>query len=254
MITLVSVRACAASMSLLPRTFFKVMRKAFLLLLPFFVTQLFPEDWPRWRGLRGDGTREAPKLSDKWPEDGLQRIWKRSVSPSFSGVSVADGRVFLMDRPDKSKHGETERVLCLNADSGDILWSFSYKAEYGDLDYGKGPRASVTVRSRKAYTLGAVGHAFCLDVETGKKLWFRDLAGEEQARVPTWGFSAAPEPYGERMLYHVGARPTGSVLSLDATTGETRWRTGKEPAGYGPPVSITRGGRSELICWGRITL
>lgn len=226
------------------------MRLAFAFLLPVLAANLWSEDWPRWRGLRGDGTWEAPKLSDKWPEDGLKRIWKRSISPGFSGVSVVDGRVFLMDRPDKKEHGETERVLCLDANSGDILWSFSYKAEYGDLDYGKGPRASVTVRFGKAYSLGAVGHAFCLDVKTGKKLWGRDLAKEEKARVPTWGFSATPEPYGERMLYHVGARPTGSVLALDGITGETRWRTGKEFAGYGPPVPITRGGRRELICWG----
>ena len=232
------------------RIFSEAMRLAFAFLLPVLAANLWSEDWPRWRGLRGDGTWEAPKLSDKWPEDGLKRIWKRSISPGFSGVSVVDGRVFLMDRPDKKEHGETERVLCLDANSGDILWSFSYKAEYGDLDYGKGPRASVTVRFGKAYSLGAVGHAFCLDVKTGKKLWGRDLAKEEKARVPTWGFSATPEPYGERMLYHVGARPTGSVLALDGITGETRWRTGKEFAGYGPPVPITRGGRRELICWG----
>ena len=226
------------------------MRLGFAGLLLVFATNLWAEDWSRWRGPRGDGTWKAPALSEKWPEDGLKRIWKRSVSPGFSGVSVVDGRVFLMDRPDKKEHGETERVLCLDANSGNILWSFSYKAEYGDLDYGKGPRASVTVRSGKAYSLGAVGHAFCLDVKTGKRLWGRDLMKEEKSEIPTWGFSAAPEPYGERMLYHVGARPIGSVLALDSITGETRWRTGKEPAGYGPPVPITRGGRRELICWG----
>ena len=143
------------------------MRLAFAVLFPVFVANLCAEDWPRWRGLRGDGTWQAPKLSEKWPEDGLKRLWKRPASPGFSGVSVADGRVFLMDRPDKKKHGETERVLCLKADTGDILWTFSYKAEYGDLDYGKGPRASVTVRAGKVYGLGAMGHAFCLDAETG---------------------------------------------------------------------------------------
>ncbi len=99
------------------------MRLAFAVLLLVFAANLWAEDWPRWRGLRGDGTWEAPALSDKWSEDGLKRLWKRSVSPGYSGVSVADGRVFLMDRSEKKKHGETERVLCLDADSGDILWS-----------------------------------------------------------------------------------------------------------------------------------
>ena len=226
------------------------MRLGFAGLLLVFAANLWAEDWPRWRGPRGDGTWQAPKLSEKWPEDGLKRLWKRSVSPGFSGVSVAGGRVFLMDRPDKEKHGETERVVCFDADSGETLWTYSYEAEYGDLDYGKGPRASVTVRAGKVYGLGAVGHAFCLDAKTGKQFWVRDLVKEEKARLPTWGFSAAPESYDDLMLYHVGGRPTGSVLALDANTGQTRWRTGKEPAGYGPPVPITRGGRRELICWG----
>ena len=238
------------SICLRPRIFSEVMRLGFAGLLLVFAANLWAEDWSRWRGPRGDGTWHAPKLSEKWPEDGLKRLWKRSVSPGFSGVSVAGGGVFLMDRPDKEKHGERERVVCFDADSGETLWTYSYEAEYGDLDYGKGPRASVTVRAGKVYGLGAVGHAFCLDAKTGKQFWVRDLVKEEKARLPTWGFSAAPESYDDLMLYHVGARPIGSVLALDAITGETRWRTGKEPAGYGPPVPITRGGRRELICWG----
>ena len=37
-----------------------------------------------------------------------------------------------------------------------------------NLDYGKGPRASITV-GNMVYGLGAMGHAFCLDAKTGKK-------------------------------------------------------------------------------------
>ena len=226
------------------------MRLVFIILLLVISFNLWSEDWSRWRGPRGDGTWKAPPISDKWPEGGLKRIWKRSVSPGYSGITIANGRVFLMDRPEKEEHGETEQVLCFDASTGESLWNFSYKAEYGDLGYGKGPRASLTVRFGKVYTLGSVGHAFCLNAETGKELWFRDLVKEERAQVPTWGFSATPEPYGEHMLYHVGARPVGSILALDMASGETRWRTGKESAGYGPPVPIVRGNRSELICWG----
>ena len=123
--------------------------KRVLFCLAFSVGQFssWAEDWPTWRGPRGDGSWQAPKLAKEWPEEGLRRVWKKPVAPGFSGVSVADGKVYLMDRPDKETHGETERVLCLDADSGKELWSFSYEANYGDLDHGTGPRAAVTIHN-----------------------------------------------------------------------------------------------------------
>tara|TARA_B100001123_G_C15313052_1_gene1025157 strand:- start:350 stop:1597 length:1248 start_codon:yes stop_codon:yes gene_type:complete len=208
------------------------------------------EDWPTWRGLRGDGSWKAPKLAAAWPEEGLRRVWKQTISPGYSGVSVAQGKVYLMDRPDKDKHGEKERVLCLDSDTGKELWSFTYAAAYGDLDYGTGPRASVTIHEGKAYGLGAVGHAFCLDAETGKQLWFKDLAKEEKAKRPFWGYAGSPLAHGEWMLYQIGAKPSGCVVAVEAATGKTAWRSGEQSAGYGPPVLIERGGRKEMVCWG----
>ena len=96
---------------------------------------VFAEDWPRWRGPRGDGTwKPSVKLAESWPDEGLRRVWKQRISPGYSGVSVSGGRVFVMDRPDKEKYGEIERVLCLDAKDGRILWNFSYPAEYKGLD------------------------------------------------------------------------------------------------------------------------
>ncbi len=211
---------------------------------------VWAEDWPTWRGIRGDGSWQSPKLAKQWPENGLRRVWKKPVEPGYSGVSVNKGRVFLMDRPDKEKNGEVERVLCLEAETGKVLWTFSYEAVYGDLDYGTGPRAAVTVHKGKVFGLGAVGHAFCLDEKTGKKLWFRDLGNQEKAKRPFWGYAGSPLIYENWVLFQIGARPIGCVVALDPLTGKTVWRSGEELAGYGPPVIIQRDGRKEMICWG----
>lgn len=227
------------------------MRLIFLLVLISLTTSLLGEDWPRWRGPRGDGSWLGPEISKKLPENGLKRVWRAPLNPGYSGVTVKGNRVFTMDRPPVEKSGEKERVLCFNSSDGSVLWEFGYPAEYGDLSYGKGPRASLTIREDRVFGFGAMGHAFCLNAKDGKKVWFRDLRIEENATKPIWGFSGAPEVLDDNVLMHVGARPSGSILALDLDNGRTKWRVGADKkAGYAPPLPISRGGRKELICWG----
>ena len=212
-----------------------------LLSLVFIINSLLGEDWSRWRGPRGDGSWNGPKISRNLPENGLKRIWKSPLNPGYSGITVKENRVYTMDRPPVGKSAETERVLCFNTLDGSILWSFDYLAEYGNLSYGKGPRASLSIHEERVFGIGAMGHAFCLNAKSGKKIWFRDLPSEENATKPIWGFSGAPEVFDGDLLMHIGARPSGSILALDLDTGRTKWRVGSdEKAGYAPPLPISR--------------
>ena len=208
-------------------------------------------DWPRWRGPNGDGLWSGPKISKELPAAGLNRLWKAKVSPGYSGVTVKDGLVYLMDRPISDRGKGVERILCLDAKTGLQVWNFSYPAEYEDMGYGKGPRASVTIIDGRAFSLGARGIALSLDARTGKKIWMRDLVLEENATIPIWGFSSSPEPLGNEILFHVGCQPYGSILSLSQASGETKWKVGKdEKAGYAPPLLINSSGVEQLVCWG----
>ena len=76
-----------------------------------------------------------------------QRIWKQEISGGYSGVTISEGKIYTMDRPDKKN---MERILCLDAKTGNAIWEHSYTASYGGLSYDSGPRASVTIHGRKA--------------------------------------------------------------------------------------------------------
>ena len=89
------------------------MRILVFLSLSAVVSNLLGEDWPRWRGPRGDGTWLGPGISKKLPEKGLKRVWKSPLNPGYSGVTVQGNRVYTMDRPPVEESGEKERVLCL---------------------------------------------------------------------------------------------------------------------------------------------
>jgi outer membrane protein assembly factor BamB len=203
------------------------------------------EDWPRWRGPRGDGTWQAPPLPQTWPPGGPRRLWRVDIGPGYSGIAVAQGRVFTMDRP---RGSDDERIVCFDAATGQLLWEHRYHAPYGDLDYGKGPRSTPTWDRGRLYTLGAVGHLHCLDAATGRVLWSKDLVRQERAVIPQWGLAASPVVEGTSVIVHAGL-PGGCFAALDAATGQWTWRSGDDPAGYSTPIVIEHAGVRQLVGW-----
>jgi outer membrane protein assembly factor BamB len=218
------------------------------------------EDWPRWRGPRGDGSWAAPRLPEKWPAAGLKTLWKQPVGGGYAGVTVADGRVYTLDleapippRPkgkDDGKPDGTERVLCFDAKTGEKLWSHAYPVKYGDLDgYSNGPRTSPTVHDGKVYTLGAVGHLYCFDAKRGAVVWKHDTVAAFQAGVPQWGFAGSPVIDGDNLIVPLGAKDGGCVMAFDRLTGKEKWRSLDDPAGYCTPAVFDTPAGRVLVLW-----
>lgn len=209
------------------------------------------EDWPQWRGPRGDGTWQGPQLPEAWPEGGLPVRWRQTVGGGYAGVIVADNRVYVMDRqpPDEAtSEGEVERLLCFTASTGDPLWDHQYPVTYGNLDYGSGPRAAPTVFDGRVYTLGAMGHFWCLEAATGKPLWSHDLVAEGLAKIPEWGLAASPVIWQNLVIVHPGGEPEACFVAFDRVSGALVWNSGSDPAGYATPIVI--GGQpQQLVCW-----
>lgn len=205
------------------------------------------EDWPQWRGRRGDSTWRNPPLPENWADARLPIVWSTEIAPGYSGIAVVGERLFTMDRP--ATPADHERVVCRDVRTGKPLWEHVYPAIYGKLDYPKGPRATPTVHDGLVYTLGAVGHLFCLEDTSGKVLWSKDLVGEHQARISTWGYSAAPLVDGEQLIVHAGIPGNGCYVSYDRRTGKELWRGGTDSLGYSPPILVEHNGQRQLIGW-----
>ncbi|HLJ09824.1 MAG TPA: PQQ-binding-like beta-propeller repeat protein, partial [Planctomycetaceae bacterium] len=204
------------------------------------------EDWPRWGGPRGDGSWQGPKLPAVWSQDKLPVAWRQPIGGGFGGVSVSDGRAFVMDRQHEPR--EVERVLCFDAASGKPIWSHEYPVTYGKLDYGNGPRVTPTVFGGRVYTLGAVGHVRCLDAISGDCCWEKDCVAEFGAKLPTWGLAASPVVWEDRVIVHAGAA-NGSLMAFDRTDGKEIWRSSSDPAGYATPIIVESASGPQLIAW-----
>ena len=224
------------------------MRVAILL---FAAPLMFAADWPQWRGEGRLGVWTESGILDKFPPDGPKRVWARPISNGYAGPSVADGRVFVTDyRPTEGRKG-VERALCLNEETGDLIWETEWEVDYAGLAYPLGPRATPTVDGDRVYFLGSMGDLFCLRAEDGRQVWHTNYQTDYSAELPTWGFVGAPLVDGERLIALVGGSPDSKVVAFDKMTGEEIWRaieSTSEP-GYDPPVIFEAGGVRQLIVW-----
>ena len=209
-------------------------------------------DWPQWRGEGRRGVWSETGILEKFPSSGLAISWRMPIGAGYSGPAVSNGRVFVTEfvSEQEGRRG-VERAVCLDEQTGKVLWKHEWPADYAGLQYDVGPRATPTVDGERVYVLGALGHLFCLNALTGEVLWKKDYREDYNAQLPTWGMVGAPLVDGSQLICLVGGDPDAKVVSFDKMTGKELWRAlsaDVEP-GYNPPVILEAGGARQLIIW-----
>jgi outer membrane protein assembly factor BamB len=222
-----------------------------MILATMMVSLLFAtaraDDWPQWRGASRDGQWTETGLIESFASKEPAPLWRAPIGPGYNGPVVADGRVFVMDRVTEPE--ESERIHCLDAETGKPVWSYRYACDYRNVGYPAGPRAAMLINEGRAYSLGTMGNLFCFDAATGKVLWQKDLQQEYKLRIPTWGIAAAPLVEGDKLIVLVGGRDGAGVIAFDKVTGKQRWKALDDPAGYSAPITIDHGGKRVIVCW-----
>jgi outer membrane protein assembly factor BamB len=219
-----------------------------ILVTASLISALLADDWPQWRGINRDAVLHEQGSVKEFPNGVMPRRWSVPIGSGYSGPTVALGRVYVTDLDPDESSTQVERVLCFNAEDGEMIWSHSYPAPYS-VGYTAGPRASVTVHDGKAISVGAMGHLKCLDAEDGKVLWEHDLDREYDIEMPNWGITSAPLVYQDLVIQIVGGSDNACVVAFDLATGRERWRALDERAGYSAPILIRQGDRDVVVCW-----
>lgn len=214
------------------------------------------DDYPQWLGPKRDGVFREKGIMSAWPKDGPKVLWKVPCGGGYSGVAVADGKVFLTDRVlksgtpspknpfDRAALPGLERVRCLDEQTGAEIWKVEYPVDY-TISYAAGPRATPVVDDGFVYTLGAEGDLYCIDIKTGKTAWNKRLEGP----TPIWGFAGHPLIDGDRLIVLTSAKKA-LMTAFDKRSGTVVWEalTAKDP-GYCPPMIHSVGGQRQLIVW-----
>ena len=218
------------------------------LLLILMTSVSTADDWPQWGGPQRDLIWRETGIVSKLPGPELPRMWAAEIGDGYAGPAVANGRVYVMDKNDRSAARQFERVLCFDAESGEKIWEHEYPAIY-TISYPAGPRCTPLIDEGRVYTIGALGDMFCLDADTGDVIWATNFVDVYGTRLPTWGMVATPLLDGDQLITLVGGRNT-FVVSFDKTTGKERWRAlNSQGVGYAPPVMFEFGGKRQVIAW-----
>lgn len=217
-------------------------------MLSLFLVTANGNDWPQWMGgPENNGNWREEGILTNFPVSGAVVKWRTPVGPGYSGPSVANGSVFVMDRQNSDPSNSCERVVCLNADTGKVRWQYSYPCKYSGVGYDSGPRVTPAVADGKVYTLGIMGDLICLNAADGKLLWQKNLASEYAVKAPAWGFSTQLLVDGQR-LYSIIGGEGHAVVAFDKNTGKEIWRalSSSEP-GYSAPVIRTINDKRQLV-------
>lgn len=228
---------------------------ATLLLLPL-TPSLHADDWPSWRGAGALGVWNEDGILETFPETGLDVAWRTPIGSGYSGPVVAAGRVYVMDytpKPDTQLQEGTERVVCLDEATGEILWTHEWQTHYRELmgSYATGPRASCAVDGDLVFAMGSAGAIVCLNAETGEPVWTKDARADFGATIPIWGTSTSPLVDGDRVIFATGGQDNDQLKAFDKRTGEIAWSalSTDYELGYSQPVIFDIGGARQLIFW-----
>ena len=238
-------------MSILPKPQTGLVRSLFCIAAAVLVISAIrvalADDWPQWRGPARDGAWRETGIIERFPSPELRIKWRVPVGSGYSGPTVADGRVYVMDRITGPE--QQERVHCFDAATGEPIWTREYDALYRyNVGYTAGPRASVTVDSGKAYSLGTMGHLHCFDAAKGSVLWKKDLDMLYRIQMPGWGISCSPLVEGNLLIVVAGGE-NACLVAFDKHTGEEKWKALSDRAQYSAPIIVEQADKRVLVCW-----
>jgi polyvinyl alcohol dehydrogenase (cytochrome) len=188
---------------------------------PHFTTASSTPQWNGWgptarnthvvsREVAGLTADDLPKLTLKWA------FGFADATSAWAQPTVVDRRLFV-----GSQNGI---VSALDAEQGCVIWTFDARG---------GVRTSISIGDGRAYFADQMGHAYAVSADTGALVWSRRVDDHPLVRI-----TGSPTLFEGRLYVptssyeEAGKAPDypcctfrGSIVALDARTGEEVWRT-----------------------------
>jgi outer membrane protein assembly factor BamB len=213
-----------------------------------------PLNWPSFRGQNGTGVADGQQPPVTWNlKDGHNVRWKTPIPGLGHSCPVIWGnRLFLTTAisgdpdpkirvgnygdvgsvNDTTKH--TWQVLCLDRDSGQILWTRNaYEGVPKIKRHLKGSQANCTIATDGKHVAACFGSEglYCYDF-TGKLMWKRDLSTLDSSfaidREYEWGFGSSPIIHDGLVILQCDLSRDSFIAAFSLEDGSRVWSTPRD--------------------------
>ena len=243
---------------------------ACLLAISFLVaSHCHAENWPGWRGIRGDGSSIESGIPTRWDAVLNENIsWKSAIpGVGHSSPIVWNHQVFVASCIEESG----ERVLiCLDRDSGKILWQRTVFKSPLEIKHNLNSCASGTPttdgrfvyasfleidgRQEPAKNVGAprmmtpgviVVAKFSMD---GEMIWIKRPSAFSSAH----GFCSSPVLFDSLVIVNGDHDGDSSIMAIEQSSGEVVWKFPRvhQTRSYCTPILREFDGKTQLILSG----
>ncbi len=217
-------------------------------------------DWPLWRGPQQNGQSVETGLPTTFSVEGENLLWRKEEYATRSTPVVMNGRAYIVCRHEPETNKEAEKTVCLNAQTGELIWESIHNIYLSDSPSERVGWASVVAdpETDRVYVLG-LGCTFqCLDGKTGKTIWEHSML-EEYGMLSTYGGRTNFPVVYEDMVIISGvntgwdetAVPTHRFFAMDKNTGAAIWtlstRPRPEDTTYSTPVFTVLNGQAAMV-------
>jgi outer membrane protein assembly factor BamB len=206
------------------------------------------ENWPQWRGAKGDGISTGTKLPAEWSAT-KNIVWKLPMPGMGSGTPVIWGeRIFLISEDDK------DIVLVCASTQGKELWKRKLGTGKRRFMRGEGNNASPSPSTdgKHVYAYAGTGDFVCFDFK-GKEIWRFNAQDRYGKFYIQHGMHVTPVLHGDRLylaLLHSGG---WWVIALNKADGKEAWKVKRKSdatdeceQSYASPV-LWRKGKDEYL-------
>ena len=206
------------------------------------------EDWPQFRGPNCSGVSRSGKPLPVEFSATKNVLWSIEMGDGIGAPVVAAGRVFTSSMESDG----TVRLLCVDAASGERLWS---------RDLATGPLAEIHLTNSHASTTAAADAQrvyfyfstlgmMAFDAKTGEPIWHTRLP------VPyfvfKWGPGMSPVLFEDKVIFLQDDDLNPAMYALDRRTGDIVWKVDRSDmaVNYSHPVICETSDGPELVVAG----
>ena len=209
--------------------------------------------WPQWRGPLATGVAPAADPPTEWSETRNVR-WKVAIPGRGSASPVVWGDHVFVLTAIPAGTGETSGsddvhrfvILAFDRHDGRVVWertATTQQPHEGQLE-GWASSSAVTDGEVVCAFFGSRG-LYCYDMD-GTLLWQRDFG---DMTIPAGvGEGASPALDGDTIFVLWDHQGESFIAALDKTSGEERWRTGRdEMTSWSTPLVVEHGGHTQVV-------